>query len=115
MVSRKISTTEQGADVARHLGDAPWLHLRNNGVTFVALPDVTLDYAGSVPYDEFMRRAAQRQAAVADLYPGCIASQGFKNLAARADTWLVPDGARGHLEFFVERLVMAGTGVGALQ
>ena len=77
--------------------------------------DVTLDYAGSVPYDEFMRRAAQRQAAVADLYPGCIASQGFKNLAARADTWLVPDGARGHLEFFVERLVMAGTGVGALQ
>ena len=77
--------------------------------------DVTLDYAGSIPYDDFMRRAVQRQAAVADLYPGCIASQGFKNLAARADTWLVPDGARGHLEFFVERLVMAGTGVGALQ
>jgi flagellar biosynthesis protein FlhG len=77
--------------------------------------DVTLDYAGSIPHDEFMRRAVQRQLAVVDLYPGCIASQGFKNLAGKADTWLVPDGARGHLEFFVERLVMAGTGAGALQ
>ncbi len=77
--------------------------------------DVTLDYAGAIPYDDFMRRAVQRQAAVVDAYPGCIASQGFKNLASRADTWLVPNGARGHLEFFVERLVMAGTGVGALQ
>ena len=77
--------------------------------------DVTLDYAGFVPYDDFMRRAAQQQAAIVDAFPGAIASQGFKNLAAKADTWLVPDGARGHLEFFVERLVMAGTGVGALQ
>jgi len=77
--------------------------------------DVTLDYAGYVPHDEFMRRAAQQQAVVVDAFPGCIASLGFKNLAAKADTWLVPDGARGHLEFFVERLVMAGGGVGALQ
>jgi flagellar biosynthesis protein FlhG len=77
--------------------------------------DVTLEYAGSIPYDDFMRRAAQRQAAVIDLYPGAIASQGFKNLASKADTWLAPDGARGHLEFFVERLVMAGNSVGALQ
>jgi flagellar biosynthesis protein FlhG len=77
--------------------------------------DVTLDYAGNVPFDEFMRRAAQQQAAVVDAFPGSIASLGFKNLASRADTWLVPDGARGHLEFFVERLVMAGNGVGALQ
>lgn len=77
--------------------------------------DVTLEYAGSIPHDEFVRRAIQRQAAVVAAYPGCVATQGFKNLAAKADTWAAPDGARGHLEFFVERLVMAGTGVGALQ
>lgn len=77
--------------------------------------DVTLDYAGYVPYDDFMRRAVQQQVAVVEAFPASIASQGFKNLANKADTWLVPDGARGHLEFFVERLVMAGTGVGALQ
>lgn len=77
--------------------------------------DVTLEYAGSIPYDEFLRRAVQRQSAVVEAYPGAIASQAFKNLASKADTWSVPGGARGHLEFFVERLVTAGTGVGALQ
>lgn len=77
--------------------------------------DVTLEYAGAIPHDEFVRRAIQRQASVVDVYPGCVATQGFKNLAAKADTWAAPEGARGHLEFFVERLVMAGTGVGALQ
>lgn len=77
--------------------------------------DVTLEYAGAIPHDEFVRRAIQRQAAVVDAYPGSVATQGFKNLAAKADTWAAPEGARGHLEFFVERLVMAGTGVGALQ
>jgi flagellar biosynthesis protein FlhG len=77
--------------------------------------DVALEYAGHVPYDEFVRRSIQRQAAVVEAYPGCLASLAFKNLAARADTWLAPDGARGHLEFFVERLVAAGTGASALQ
>jgi flagellar biosynthesis protein FlhG len=77
--------------------------------------DVTLEFAGHVPHDEYVRRAIQRQAAVVDAFPGCLASQAFKNLAARADNWLAPEGARGHLEFFVERLVAAGTGVSALQ
>jgi flagellar biosynthesis protein FlhG len=77
--------------------------------------DVTLEYAGCVPQDDFLRRAVQRQVTVVEAFPGALASQGFKNLASKADTWAVPDGARGHLEFFVERLVVAGTGVGALQ
>ncbi|HUO95088.1 MAG TPA: MinD/ParA family protein [Steroidobacteraceae bacterium] len=77
--------------------------------------DVTLDYVGSIPYDEFLRRAVQRQSAVVEAFPGSVAAQGFKKLAGRADTWAVPGGARGHLEFFLERLVMAHSGVGALQ
>ena len=31
--------------------------------------------------------------------------KAFKKLAAAADTWPVPEGPRGNLEFFVERLV----------
>ena len=77
--------------------------------------DVTLEYEGSIAYDEFLRRAVQRQSAVVEAFPGSVAAQGFKKLAGKADTWAVPGGARGHLEFFVERLVMANTGVGALQ
>ncbi len=77
--------------------------------------DVTLEYAGAIPHDEFLRKAVQHQSAVVASYPGAASSLGFKKLAAGADTWAVPGGARGHLEFFVERLVMSRTGAGALQ
>lgn len=117
----KVLSREQGvgrfrvlANQTRTPGEGRELHQKLLRVCDRFL-DVTLEYAGSIPYDDFMRRAAQAQAAVIDLYPGAIAAQGFKNLATKADTWLVPDGARGHLEFFVERLVLAGNSVGALQ
>jgi flagellar biosynthesis protein FlhG len=69
--------------------------------------NVTLEYAGSVPFDDYLRRAVQRQAAVVDTYPASISSIALKNLASKADKWSVPQGARGHLEFFVERMVGA--------
>lgn len=77
--------------------------------------DVTLDYAGAVPQDDFVRRSIQRQKAVAELYPGSLGGQSFKKLAATADSWGNPVGASGHLEFFVERLVLGRPGVSSLQ
>jgi flagellar biosynthesis protein FlhG len=71
---------------------------------------VSLEYAGSVPYDDYLRRAVQRQTAVVDAYPKSISSVALKNLALKADKWSMPDGARGHLEFFVERMVGAQIG-----
>jgi flagellar biosynthesis protein FlhG len=67
--------------------------------------DVLLEYAGHVPDDEHVRRAIRVQRPVLDAYPGSPAGRAFKKLAACADTWPVPDGPRGNLEFFVERLV----------
>jgi flagellar biosynthesis protein FlhG len=72
--------------------------------------DVTLEFAGSVPFDDYLRRAVQRQSVVVEAYPQSISSVALKNLAQRADKWSVPQGARGHLEFFVERMVGAQTG-----
>jgi flagellar biosynthesis protein FlhG len=66
---------------------------------------VLLEYAGSVPDDEHVRRAIRGQRPVLDAYPGSPAGRAFKKLAACADTWPVPEGPRGNLEFFVERLV----------
>ena len=77
--------------------------------------DVTLDYAGAIPQDEFVRRSIQRQKAVVELYPGSLGGQSFKKLAATADSWGTPVGASGHLEFFVERLVLGRPGVSSLQ
>jgi len=72
--------------------------------------NVTLEFAGSVPYDDYLRRAVQHQSAVVDTFPASISSMALKKLAAKADTWSAPQGARGHLEFFVERMVGAQMG-----
>ena len=67
--------------------------------------DVVLEFAGEIPEDELLRRSVREQRPVFDAYPACPASRAFKKLAARADTWPVPAGPRGNIEFFVERLV----------
>ncbi len=77
--------------------------------------NVSLEFAGSVPFDEYLRRAVQLQSAVVEAYPSAASSDAFKNLALKADKWSVPGGIRGHLEFFVERLVGAPIGPAILQ
>ncbi|HKK55461.1 MinD/ParA family protein [Marinobacter sp.] len=67
--------------------------------------DVALQYVGIVPYDEAVRKAVQRQKAVLDAYPRAKASLAIKALAEKVDKWPLPTSPRGHLEFFVERLV----------
>ena len=67
--------------------------------------DVLLEYAGEIPDDEHLRRAIKLQRPVLDVHPASPSGRAFKKLAAAADTWPVPAGPRGNLEFFVERLV----------
>ena len=70
--------------------------------------DVRLEFMGTVPYDENVRKAVQRQRAVVEAFPNSRVALAFKNLARRADKWPGPNMASGHLEFFVERLIHAG-------
>lgn len=67
--------------------------------------DVALQYVGSIPFDEFVKKAVQRQRAVCELYPRSKAALAFKALARKVDSWPLPSNPRGHLEFFIERLV----------
>jgi flagellar biosynthesis protein FlhG len=67
--------------------------------------DVVLDYAGEVPDDEYLRRAVRAQRTVSDAYPASTSAQAFRRLATRSASWPIPQGPRGNLEFFVERLV----------
>lgn len=69
--------------------------------------DVTLDFTGTVPYDDYLRKAIQRQRAVSDAYPRSRSALAFKKLAQAVDKWPMPNTAAGHLEFFVERLVQS--------
>jgi flagellar biosynthesis protein FlhG len=74
-------------------------------VTDRFLDEVVLDFLGSIPYDENLRKAVKKQRPVVDVFPGSKASQAFKEVAKRADKWPMPTAADGYLEFFVERLV----------
>lgn len=67
--------------------------------------DVTLKYEGAIPFDGAVRKAVQRQSPVVNSFPGSRAAQAFKKIAQGADKWPVPSKARGHLEFFMERLL----------
>ncbi len=71
--------------------------------------DVALQYVGAVPYDEAVRKAVQKQRAVYEAYPRAKCSLAIKAIAQKVDTWPLPATPRGHLEFFVERLVRPAT------
>jgi flagellar biosynthesis protein FlhG len=73
-------------------------------------PDVTLEFLGTVPHDEFLRKAVRRQRAVVQAYPRSRSSAAFRNLARKILRWPMPSAATGHLEFFVERLVQSRAG-----
>ena len=67
--------------------------------------DVSLQYVGAVPYDECARRAVQKQRAVYEHFPRSKCAQAFQGIALKVDTWPLLTVPRGHMEFFVERLV----------
>lgn len=67
--------------------------------------DVMLLDAGSIPFDDMMRKCIQRQRSVLAGAPRSRAAQAFRELARRVDGWPVPDAPSGHLQFFVEQLL----------
>lgn len=67
--------------------------------------DVTLTHMGSVPFDDYLRRAVQRQKTVVQLYGGAKSTRAFTAMADKVNQWPVPRGPQGQLQFFVERLV----------
>ncbi len=69
--------------------------------------DVAMDFMGAIPHDEYLKKAVQKQRAVVDAYPRSKAAMAFKKLAQKTEHWPLPSSAGGHLEFFVERLILA--------
>ncbi|TAM11507.1 MAG: MinD/ParA family protein [Nevskiaceae bacterium] len=67
--------------------------------------DVQLVHFGNIPHDDWVRRAIRKQRAVVDLYPNSVAAAAFRALAGKVLEMPAPQGARGNLEFFIERLV----------
>ena len=73
------------------------------------LPNVVLEYAGTVPLEGRAGEALRSGRSVLEALPQSRTARAFRALAARVDAWERPIGPRGHLEFFVEQLVDAQT------
>ncbi|PSW07582.1 MinD/ParA family protein [Photobacterium lipolyticum] len=68
--------------------------------------DANLELVACVPLDDRVRQAVKRQKIVVEAYPRCPASLALTSLSNKALTWPIPTHAGGHLEFFVEKLIV---------
>ena len=69
--------------------------------------DVTLQFVGIVPYDDYLRQAVKKQSAVVACYPRSKSAMALMHLARQTAHWPARREPGGHLEFFVERLVQS--------
>jgi flagellar biosynthesis protein FlhG len=76
--------------------------------------DVMLSFMGAIPFDENLKKAVRSQKPVVLAFPRSKAAQAFKNLARKVETWPLPQGANGQMQFFVERLVQYTSGYGEI-
>lgn len=70
---------------------------------------VNIDYLGSVPNDQLVKRANQSQKLLADQFPHAPAVRAYADLARRIASWTPQQEPRGGMEFFFERLVAQST------
>ena len=110
----KLLSTERGVEkfrivtnMTRQGGDGTSLFQKLLRVTERFL-SVSLEHAGSIPFDDRVWRSVQLQTPVVTGFPNSLAATALKKLAKRADSWEVPTAARGNIEFFVERLLKNG-------
>ncbi len=67
--------------------------------------NVALKFSGAIPYDEMLRKSVQKRQPVCLAYPRSKAAMAFKELAREVDDWPLPKSPKGHMEFFMERLL----------
>lgn len=65
---------------------------------------VHIDYFGTVPFDQALRDAVQKQVPVTLNQPTSPSAKAFRDMAKKLQTWPVPSDATGYLQFFVENL-----------
>src|SRR5258708_4609397 len=88
------------ANQTRRSGEGPALFQKIRRVCDRFL-DVTLEFAGSVPFDDYLRRAGPRQTAVVGAHPAPISPISLKNLPSQPPKQTFPPPPPRPLPFFV--------------
>jgi len=67
--------------------------------------NISIDYVGYIPYDDYLKMAVSRQRAVVDLYPGAKSSQTFTRIAGQILQWPIDPHPKGTSQFFWRTLL----------
>lgn len=93
------------ANMVRSLREGQDLFTKLTRVTDRFL-DASLELVACIPFDGNVRQAVRKQRTVVDAFPKTPASLAFKALGNRVSDWPIPHQPGGHLEFFIEKLLL---------
>lgn len=105
---RGVDRVQIVANMVRDLNEGRRLYDKLSRVCEKFLGDVSLNYLGCVPQDDWLRLAVQRQQPVVKAYPSSPSAQAISEIARRTSRWQAPTAPRGNVEFFVERMINRG-------
>lgn len=74
--------------------------------------NVALRFVGEVPYDDMLRKSVKKREPVFSAYPRSKSALAFRDIASQIASWPLPQQPRGHMEFFIERLIQSQNQVG---
>jgi flagellar biosynthesis protein FlhG len=94
VIANRVQTAREGDELFARILDL-----------LVEPHDVLVSYAGFIPLDDALRQAELQRQAVVDAFPRSRSAMALRNLARRVGGWPRQNSPRGHLEFFIERLL----------
>ena len=105
---RGVGQVQVVANMVRSPQEGRGLYEKLSRVCERFIGDVSLNYLGAVPQCEWLRMSVQRQQAVVRAYPSSPSARALAEIARRTARWQAPTAPRGHVEFFVERMLRQG-------
>jgi flagellar biosynthesis protein FlhG len=67
--------------------------------------NISIDYLGFIPYDDYLKLAVSQQRAVADIYPNARCSQNYMRVAQQVLQWPISTDPTGSVQFFWRKLL----------
>lgn len=105
---RGVARVQVVANMVRDANEGRVLYNKLVRVCERFLSDISLNYLGSIPQDDWLRLAVQRQQPVVTAYPLSPSARAISDIALQTARWQAPDTGRGGVEFFFERLLTRG-------
>ena len=105
---RGVARVHVVANMVRDANEGRGLYNKLLRVCERFLSDISLSHLGSVPQDDWLRLAVQRQQPVVKAYPASPSAMAINEIAHLTARWQPVASGRGGVEFFFERLLTQG-------